>query len=222
MEETLTRMQAIATSATEVARKIEHLGKQSEQIGRIIGVIDDIADQTNLLALNAAIEAARAGAQGRGFAVVADEVRKLAERTTGATNEIAQMIHAVQEGTQQAVAAMQAGSKEVELGVAATREAGSALREIIEVSERVGEMVGHIAAAATQQLSATGDMNRSAERIADIAVTTATGALQATKALEDLANLAAEIQGQLAQFRMESRDGAAEPAQSSRTAAAGC
>jgi len=223
VEETLTRMQAIASSSTEAAKKIEYLGKQSEQIGRIIGVIDDIADQTNLLALNAAIEAARAGTQGRGFAVVADEVRKLAERTTGATKEIAQMIHAVQEGTHQAVAAMQAGSKEVELGVAATREAGSALREIIEVSDRVGEMVGHIAAAATEQLSATGDMKRTAETIADIAVTTATGALQATKALEDLANLAAEIQGQLSQFRLESKDGAAEPepAQSSRAAAAG-
>jgi len=221
VEETLTRMQAIAASATEAGKRIEHLGKQSEHIGQIIGVIDDIADQTNLLALNAAIEAARAGTQGRGFAVVADEVRKLAERTTGATNEIAQMIHAVQEGTQQAVAAMQAGSREVELGVAATREAGGSLREIIEVSDRVGEMVGHIASAATEQQSATGEMNRSAERIADIAVTTATGALQATKALEDLANLAAEIQGQLGQFRLESRDRDAELAQSSRAAAAG-
>src|SRR5271157_2167021 len=128
VEETLTRMQAIASSSTEAAKKIEYLGKQSEQIGRIIGVIDDIADQTNLLALNAAIEAARAGTQGRGFAVVADEVRKLAERTTGATNEIAQMIHAVQEGTHQAIAAMQAGTKEVELGVAATRNALPASR----------------------------------------------------------------------------------------------
>jgi methyl-accepting chemotaxis protein len=224
VEETLKRMQAIAASSTEAAKKIEHLGKQSEQIGRIIGVIDNIANQTNLLALNAAIEAARAGTQGRGFAVVADEVRKLAERTTGATNEIAQMIHAVQEGTQQAVAAMQAGSKEVELGVAATREAGSSLREIIDVSDRVGEMVGNIAAAATQQLSATGDVNRSAESIADIAVTTATGALEATNALEDLASLAEEIQGQLGRFRLESKDRDAESAQSSqssRGAAAG-
>jgi methyl-accepting chemotaxis protein len=211
VEETLTRMRAIATSTTDAANKIEHLGKQSEHIGKIISVIEDIADQTNLLALNAAIEAARAGTQGRGFAVVADEVRKLAERTTKATNEIAQMIHAVQEGTRLAVGAMQAGTKEVSLGVTATCEAGGVLHEIVEISDRLGEMVNHIASAAIQQLNATQDMSRSTEAIAGIAAVAATGAHEATQALEDLATLATEIRQQIGQFQLESKGDTGKP-----------
>ena len=204
VDQMLARMQSIAASTNGASEKIQHLGKQSEHIGQIISVIDDIADQTNLLALNAAIEAARAGEQGRGFAVVADEVRRLAERTTAATKEITQMILTLQEGTHQAVAAMQAGTQEVEMGVGATREAGSALLQIIEISDRVDEMVQHIATSSSQQATATEDVNRSTERIADIAATTANSAAEATTALEDLAHLAAEIQRQVGHFRLTS------------------
>ena len=105
----LNSMRRIAASTECAANRIEALGKNSEQIGRILAVIDDIAEQTNLLALNAAIEAARAGAQGRGFAVVADEVRKLAERSSKATKEIADMVRTIQSETKSAVEAMHTG-----------------------------------------------------------------------------------------------------------------
>jgi len=203
VEQTLVRMQAIAASTGAVAEKIAVLGRQSEQIGKIVAVIDDIADQTNLLALNAAIEAARAGEQGRGFAVVADEVRKLAERTTSATKEIAGMIRGVQDGTRVAVEAIRDSNQEVDRGVSATREAGMSLREIIEISDRVGEMVSHIATSTMQQASATEDVNRSTEKIAEIATASANGARETNRALEDLARLAEDIQNQVGRFKLE-------------------
>lgn len=109
VERTIAVMVSIAAKVQESAATIQNLGNRSDQIGEIIGTIEDIADQTNLLALNAAIEAARAGEQGRGFAVVADEVKALAERTTRATREIATMIKAIQAETREAVLIMEKG-----------------------------------------------------------------------------------------------------------------
>ncbi len=202
VEETLNKMRTIAESVSNTAKKVEELGKSSDQIGRIIGVIDDIADQTNLLALNAAIEAARAGEQGRGFAVVADEVRKLAERTTSATKEIAQMIQTVQSETKVAVAAMEEGNRQVEEGVKTTAQAGDSLKEIIHMSENVGEMITHIATAATEQSSATEEINNNMEQIAKLVKESAEGAKQSAQACSDLSGLALDLQKLVGNFRL--------------------
>jgi methyl-accepting chemotaxis protein len=197
---TLEIMRVISSAVSETAGKIEQLGKGSERIGKIIGVIDDIADQTNLLALNAAIEAARAGEQGRGFAVVADEVRKLAERTSSATKEITGMIEEIQKETARAVEAMNAGTKHVESGVVSTQEAGKSLQEIIGASDKVGEMIAHIATAATEQASATQEVNHNVEQIATITASTATGAEQSARACQELSNLASNLHNIVGQF----------------------
>lgn len=203
VEETLAKMRTIAASVSTTAKKVEELGKSSDQIGRIIGVIDDIADQTNLLALNAAIEAARAGEQGRGFAVVADEVRKLAERMTRATKEIADMICTVQDETKVAVAAMEEGTKQVEEGVTTTSKAGDSLKQIIHMSEQVGEMITHIATAATEQSSATEEINTNMDQIAKLVKESADGAKEAAKACHDLSGLALDLQKLVGNFRLE-------------------
>jgi methyl-accepting chemotaxis protein len=202
VEQTLVKMQVIADSVRSSAEKVVELGKRSDQIGRIVGVIKDIADQTNLLALNAAIEAARAGEQGRGFAVVADEVRKLAERTTASTKEIATMIEAVQSETRLAVQAMEEGTKQVAEGVATTQKAGEALKQIIQVSQQVGDMVTHIATAATQQSSATDDINNSMNQIARLLIESAEGAQQSEKACQELSRLALNLRKLVGNFRL--------------------
>ena len=208
VDETLSTMRTIADSVSGTAKKVEELGKSSDQIGRIVGVINDIADQTNLLALNAAIEAARAGEQGRGFAVVADEVRKLAERTTVATKEIAQMIRTVQQETKAAVAAMEQGTREVQEGVNTTSRAGDSLKQIIQVSEEVGEMITHIAAAATQQTTATEEIHKNMDQIAKLVKESAVGTQQSAQACQDLSGLALDLQKLVSRFRLEdSTDG---------------
>jgi methyl-accepting chemotaxis protein len=204
VEESLTKMRAIAESVSATAQKVEELGKSSDQIGRIIGVIDDIADQTNLLALNAAIEAARAGEQGRGFAVVADEVRKLAERTTSATKEVAGMVQTIQSGTGTAVAAMRDGTNQVQEGVHTTSRAGDSLKQIIHMSEQVGDMITRIATAAVEQSSATEQVNQNVEQITRLVNESASGAQQSAKACQDLSALAVELQKMVNSFRLES------------------
>ncbi len=202
VEETLARMRAIAQSVGSSAQLIQELGKRSDQIGQIIGVIDDIADQTNLLALNAAIEAARAGEQGRGFAVVADEVRKLAERTSQATKEISTMILSIQNETKNAVTAMQAGTAEVERGVESTTMAGSALHEIISTNEKVSGMITQIATAATEQSAASEEINSSIEKIATVSNTSANAMKQTQEAVDNLSSLAQDLRSLVRQFKL--------------------
>lgn len=199
---TVEGMKRIAETVQGSARTVEELGKNSDQIGEIVGVIDDIADQTNLLALNAAIEAARAGEQGRGFAVVADEVRKLAERTTKATKEIAAMIKKIQKDTVGAVAAMEAGTKEVGEGVNLASQAGESLMQIVNSVQTVNDMIRQIATAAEQQSTAAEQISKSIEEIAGVTKETASGTHQTASASHELSRMAVELQGMVGQFKI--------------------
>uniref|UniRef100_A0A831UBC5 Methyl-accepting chemotaxis protein n=1 Tax=Geobacter metallireducens TaxID=28232 RepID=A0A831UBC5_GEOME len=204
VQETVAVMNRIAERVKESARTVDSLGSRSDQIGEIVGTIEDIADQTNLLALNAAIEAARAGEQGRGFAVVADEVRALAERTTKATKEISQMIKAIQQETRGAVASMEEGVNEVERGTGEAARSGEALSDILDQINSVTMQINLIATAAEQQTSTTTEISRNIQEITDAAHGAAAGAQQSAGAAGQLAELAGELQKLVGQFRLAS------------------
>jgi methyl-accepting chemotaxis protein len=202
VKETVAVMDRIARCVRSSADTVESLGVRSNQIGNIIGTIEDIADQTNLLALNAAIEAARAGEQGRGFAVVADEVRALAERTTRATREISEMIKSIQKETSGAVTAMNEGVSEVKKGTLEASRSGEALQEILNQIESVTTQVNQIATAAEEQTATTGEITTNIQQITDVVNETARGAQESAIAANQLTSLAHELKSLVGQFQL--------------------
>jgi methyl-accepting chemotaxis protein len=204
MQAAAATMEKIAASSSSVSEKMTSLAHRSEEIGKVVSVIQEISEQTNLLALNAAIEAARAGEHGRGFAVVAGEVRRLAERTKGATEEIAGTIRSIQDGTRETLQVMQESRSAVETGMGETANARRSLEAIIESSKQVEHQIHMIATAATEQTAASGEISESAGQISQLSTETAQGAEEAVEALKNLASLASDLDGMIRQFNLDS------------------
>jgi methyl-accepting chemotaxis protein len=119
------------------SQMVGHLGMKSQQIGRVVEIINGIAEQTNLLSLNAAIEAARAGEQGRGFAVVADEIRTLADGASKATQDISALIQEIQDETSAVVESMEKSAREAQVGKEGIHQMETGMDDIIAVIENV-------------------------------------------------------------------------------------
>ena len=203
VEQMLVSMQSIADSVRNTASTVQRLGKESEQIIRIVNVIEEIAQKTNLLALNAAIEAARAGEQGRGFAVVAGEVRRLAESTRNATSEIAQMIEGIRAHTLSAVDAMETGTATVNEGVETTTRAGEALQRIIHMADQVDGMIAQIAAASMQQSEAARQSSANVDIINRLGEENAASIPESNAIVNSVQSGAKRLQEHIANFKLE-------------------
>ncbi|MGD0584604.1 MAG: methyl-accepting chemotaxis protein [Oryzomonas sp.] len=202
VEMTMQVMDKIAERVKSSSKTVDELGRRSDQIGEIVGTIEDIADQTNLLALNAAIEAARAGEQGRGFAVVADEVRALAERTTRATKEIGEMIKSIQKETRNAVTEMEQGVQEVVKGSEEAFKSGQALKTILDRVGNVTVQVSQIATAAEEQSATSIEISNNIQEMTFVIQQSSVGTQQIATSSSEMARMAEELRSRVSWFKV--------------------
>lgn len=212
----VTNMDGIKQSAGQTAQSIDVLTRRTEEIGRTLNVITDIASQTNLLALNAAIEAARAGDAGRGFAVVAEEIRKLAEDSRRSAVEIEKIISDVQKDTQAAGKAIEAMEMSVKEGNKSSVEAEQIFQEIAKSSEETFNASKEIQTATVAQKDNIGIVVKNFEQIVVVSEETAAGTqevasssqqmsngmMEIAKAGDELSAVAAQLQAGIQQFKL--------------------
>jgi len=202
VRDTITGMDAIREQIQETAKRIKRLGDSSQEIGKSVELIDDIADQTNILALNAAMQAAMAGDAGRGFAVVADEVQRLAEDSRNATKQIEVLVRTIQADTNEAVSSMEDSIAGVVEGANLAENAGEALREIENVSAYIADLTKRIADSAQRQSRQSAEINDTVQAIRAITEENTEGTRRAAEAVDELANLSSELQRSVAGFRL--------------------
>lgn len=188
-------IEAVNQKAEILSAEMNQLTQHAGDIGRILGVITDIADQTNLLALNAAIEAARAGEAGRGFAVVADEVRKLAEKTMHATTEVQGFVQVIQKSAQQGQSTVQETTKDLTVATDHAREAGNALTHIVEEAARTANSVRSIAEVTKQQSGVSATVSDNAVQISNSAIESATTMHEMVQSVRELETHAEKLDG---------------------------
>jgi twitching motility protein PilJ len=202
VETTIRGMNSMRDKIQETSKRIKRLGESSQQIGEIVGLIDDIAEQTNILSLNASIQAAMAGEAGRGFAVVADEVQRLAERSAEATKQISELVGNIQSDSNEAVVSMEESTREVVENTRLADEAGRALGEIENVSEELSTLIGAMANTASTQSEQATSVSESMVKIREVSSQTSETAGEAADSVGRLSVLAQQLKASVSGFRL--------------------
>ena len=202
MDLTVRNILGLRETVGETAKKVKRLGESSQQISRVVSLINQIAMQTNLLAINAGIEAARAGEEGQGFAVVAEEVGELAARSAAATQEIEKLVDTIQRETSQVVEAMEQSTAQVVEGTHLVEDAKLSLNQIMDVSRQIDVLVQSISEATVSQVETSGVVTELMKQIAKISEQTSQSSRQVSIALRQTVEVSQELQDSVGEFEV--------------------
>ena len=203
MDATVNSIEKIRDTVSNTSKKVKQLAESSQEIAQIVEIISGISEKTNLLAFNASVEAARAGEHGEGFRIVAEEVRRLADRITGSTKDIQQLVNTIQQDTTSVLQGMETSTSEVVNGSELVRMTKINLRSLAETSTQIDEYLKYISTSTTDQTNTSQEVNQKISGIATLAKTNSTEAENVVQSLQTLVSEAENLQSSISQFKLE-------------------
>ncbi|GAA6615884.1 methyl-accepting chemotaxis protein [Scytonema sp. NUACC26] len=203
MDMTVQNILHLRETVGETAKKVKRLGESTQQISRVVALINQISMQTNLLAINAGIEAARAGEEGQGFAVVAEEVGELAARSAAATKEIEQIVENIQRETTEVVQAMELGTTQVVEGTRIVEDAKQNLTQILDISRQIDLLVQSISQATASQVETSQTVSQLMREIASSSQRTSDSSRHVSESLQQTVEISQQLQATVGTFKVD-------------------
>ncbi len=202
MDRTVQTILSLREAVGETSKKVKRLAESSQQISRVVSIIEKVALQTNLLAINAGIEAARAGEEGQGFAIVAEEVGALASQVAAATQEIDKIVSGIQLGTSDVINAMEESTTHVVDGTRFVEDAKRNLDGILNASHTLDQLVQTISEATVSQLETSKTVSELMRDMAHVSRATSQTSRDVAKSLKQTVEVADELQISVSQFKL--------------------